>query len=309
MFQVLLGIPPAGYSAMKASYCAKYAGGTAMSTMSGSLLILLYQLLPISILFLIDRGICTFGTRLGISLKLYRLFLFGSVILTLLWTIQLEGYLEFNPFTVSIIMIIVAILGYRYYKPTTFLFVSFLSISSLVLTGSFLLQLGLSGTNEADSDNIQLPTASSDLPSVFIFVFDALGEFILLTDGEVDPIRFPNFAALADESAVFTNATSNYMDSHSSINTMLNGRLVSKEEEVEDGALLRILADSGYSVEFHSNVFGCSQKFLNCQVQGLWEAQTPNVAARNFATWYLPTSIARLIKKLVQFVLPDDAIL
>ena len=77
----------------------------------GSLWVLLYQLLPISILFLIDRGICTFGTRLGISLKLYRLFLFGSVILTLLWTIQLEGYLEFNPFTVSIIMIIVAILG------------------------------------------------------------------------------------------------------------------------------------------------------------------------------------------------------
>jgi hypothetical protein len=222
---------------------------------------------------------------------------------------QLEGYLEFNSFTVSIIMIIVAILGYRYYRPTAFLFVSFLSISSLVLTGSFLVQLGLSGPNQAESDNIQLPTAPSDLPPVFIFVFDALGQYILLKDGEVDSIRFPNFAAMADESAVFTNATSNYMDSHSSINTMLNGRLVSKEKEVEDGALLRILVESGYSVEFHDNVFGCSQEYLYCQVQGLWEAQSPNVAARNFAIWYLPSSIARPIKKLVQFVLSDDAIL
>jgi hypothetical protein len=273
------------------------------------LLILLYQLLPISILFLVDRGICAFGTRVGIALKLYRLLLFGLVVLTLLRTMQLEGYLEFNPFTVSIIMVVLAILGYRYYRPTTFLVVFFFSISSLVLTGNFLVHLGISEANKVDTDKIQIPISPSDLPPVFIFVFDGLGEYILLKDGEMDSTRFPNFADLADESAVFTNATSNYMDSHSSINTMLNGRLVSKEKAVEDGELLRILADSGYAVEFHSNTFGCSQKYLSCQVQGLWAAQTPNAAARNFAIWYLPTSIAKPIKKLVQFVLPDDATL
>jgi hypothetical protein len=55
----------------------------------------------------------------------------------------------------------------------------------------------------------ETPAGSKDSPPVFVIVADELSYDVLSDSDEIDPDRFPNFAALADDGAWLTNATTN----------------------------------------------------------------------------------------------------
>ncbi|MDO8532506.1 MAG: DUF3024 domain-containing protein, partial [Dehalococcoidia bacterium] len=83
---------------------------------------------------------------------------------------------------------------------------------------------------------------------------------MLFKDGQIDRERFPSFAALGGDSAVFTNATSNYGMTALSIPSFLTGRWLPPEDFQGNlclqstgpcaDSVLRALAANGYVVEF-----------------------------------------------------------
>jgi membrane-anchored protein YejM (alkaline phosphatase superfamily) len=143
-------------------------------------------------------------------------------------------------------------------------------------------------------------------------VFDALGGDVLFDDGEIDSDRFPNLAELSRDSAVFTNASSNQMDTGFSVTTMLSGKFVSeifpaRGRENDDHVaetLLGLLVDEGYSVEFHSSILDCPSKKLVCRDRALYSTESSHVAANDFVDWFLPTEAVRRIRRLVLKLLP-----
>ncbi len=89
-----------------------------------------------------------------------------------------------------------------------------------LVSAVFIGQLLMSGSLHA-SPPLTVPRRDD---SVFLFVFDELGRDVLLRDGEIDPTRFPNLAALASDGISIGDATSNYSDTCQSIPSMLTGR-------------------------------------------------------------------------------------
>ena len=143
-------------------------------------------------------------------------------------------------------------------------------------------------------------TSKGEDPPVFIFIFDGLGRDLLFKNGEIDPARFPNFAALGRDSAVFANATSNYDTTFISIGSMLTGQWTSLEEltgnpcvdvtRMCQDSVLRNLADSGYVIEFFQNN-PCVGGGLVCQ-------ETASVA-RKYPFLYLEEATSLLKDKLI----------
>ena len=126
---------------------------------------------------------------------------------------------------VGALAVVVGLSSYAYRAVR--LWFMYLAPAALVLAIVLLFQLGLFGATVSGSGgNGPLAETTSKEGPVVIMLFDGLNYDVLQNDGRVDEQRFPNFAALASESAWFTNATSNYATTLYSVPSLLTGELV-----------------------------------------------------------------------------------
>jgi hypothetical protein len=96
-----------------------------------------------------------------------------------------------------------------------------------LLTGSYAYRAGLLGSAWRGTEHGPPAAATSwKGDPVLIVVFDELANDVLLKDQRIDAELFPNFAALAADSAWFPNATTNHMFTKDSFPCMLTGRLL-----------------------------------------------------------------------------------
>jgi len=123
---------------------------------------------------------------------------------------------------------IVVVFWYAY-RPLTSFF-AYLTLLALVLTGGFVYQAGLLGSAWADravSDGGVVGNVtevdSSEMPPIFIIMWDELEYHQIVKDGLLDAQFVPNFAALAEDSAWFTNAYTFKRETGPVIRTFLAG--------------------------------------------------------------------------------------
>ncbi len=105
-------------------------------------------------------------------------------------------------------------------------FVASLGMLGVLLTFSYAAKAGLLGS--AWRGVAVAPKAAatpSQLDPVVIVVFDELSNDILLKGGRIDPELFPNFAALAEDSAWFPTAATNHLHTLEALPCLLTGRL------------------------------------------------------------------------------------
>jgi len=274
------------------------------------LFVLLYHGLPLLAVFLADRAI----TELWKSPLAHRLFrsalfvLATSVFLRIIWLsgdpLIGDGIAVIPPLLLAVLIFVVLIvMVIRFYHPVTLLFI-YLSIASVVLTGWFTLQIGLLGDkwDGASSESpVILPETDTGKGPVFLVIFDGLGGSVLSPEGQFDPALFPHFSALAKESAVFTNATSNYLTSKNSIRSLMTGEVLSVEPTYErrpswsdTEGILRILADEGHRVEFHDETFRCqSGNGSICNELVIATGTSMFQLTRDFVVWFLPKPVSR----------------
>ena len=98
--------------------------------------------------------------------------------------------------------------GFAYIRLASFrLLATFLSPAFVVVPAAFLLNPGIAGLL-AGSEESALDVAFGATPPVVVVIFDQLPLISLLdADGRIDPVLYPNFAALAGESRWFRNAS------------------------------------------------------------------------------------------------------
>ena len=290
------------------------------------LFMLLYHGLPALGLFLFDRLIIHF-LGVGRFLRNARSLLFLAAALVFCREVQLSWDSPLVDWTSSVptaplamlAIFVIAVLGVLviYWYRAIMLIATYLSVASLILTGMFIAQIGLLG--DAWKVDAASPSASSALPAVerdpfFLILFDGLGAYPILDQGTVDETRFPNFAALANDSAVFTDATANYIESEVSIGSMMTGEFFSKDGGYHPGpsaanseGILATLRDSERVVEFYSNHFECQEEGFFACLDGIPESG-PNVlrVARDFAVWFFPISVTRFGRDLAVQALPSE---
>ena len=293
------------------------------------LFMLIYHALPVIVVFLLDR-ILAFRRGRGIAHSSYRVIIFVGAAFVFLRALQIGGALPLagpvESLPVGFILAVVAGLitafaGLVVYflRPVTLLFI-YLSVASAILTGLFITQVGLLGEVWRDHSPELRPAQSvsgTGQTPVFLLVFDGLGNDVLLEGGNIDPNRFPNFALLGKDSAVFTKATSNYLTTWRSMTSFMTGALFSDQVDFQrdpswsasDG-ILGALADLGYLVEFRSELFRC-QKGSQQVCSG--DIPTANadihIAARDYIVWFLPKSVSRAGRNLTLALLPRQATL
>ena len=103
------------------------------------------------------------------------------------------------------------------------LFLTILSPALLIFPGLFLFNSPVSKVIFAGDAFRTIPEVHADTPIVFV-VFDALSLTSLMNeDREIDPVRYPNFAALARNATWFRNATTVSDYTHMACPAMLSG--------------------------------------------------------------------------------------
>lgn len=305
-------------------------------------LIFFYQIIPLGLLFLIDRGLGLIGFGSGIFLKFWRVTLYLLATLVFLRNMQLSGHISVldkadSPAIMGLVLIAVlvaALLVFVYYRWSTALFV-YLSAASLVITAVFITDVGLVGRGW--NSDVPVATVNGDpfedmiaehvgskqaetsggkkigdqsLDPVFLIVFDALGAEVLLKDGQIDAERFPNLAGLGADSAVFDNATSNYIDTGSSMATILSGThdpgfvFESKEGGIPDVQFVDSMHLAGYLVEFYSTILTCVWPDVICRDRALYSAESPHVAMNDFADWFLPGRANQEVRRVILKAFP-----
>lgn len=158
-----------------------------------------------------------------------------------------------------------------------------------VVCAAFLVSIQL---NVQVSGSAKIATLDARDDAAFIFIFDELGRHVLERDGKIDAVRFPNLAALADESTWVTDATSNYSASCQSIPSMLSGRLHPECDESflmgGQATLLTTLA-TGYRLQVYEDYFrGCPNGAEVCRSMPYLIAHYPLAGIANHL---LPQSV------------------
>ncbi len=287
---------------------AVFARGTGPALL---LVILVYQAAPTAILFLLDRAILRlWGARGG--LRAYRTALY--TVATLIFLRGLQGYYasqtSFFPEGIKYgimvaLLLSVAGLAVYAYRAATLLF-TYLAIASVILTGVFVYQTGLLGRAwySPASQSASLSEAPSmDKPPIFIIVFDGLGRQVLLKNGRIDPERFPRFAELGRDSAVFTNATSNYGSTLLSITSLLTGRWFSPGDPAISpcrtvscpDSLFHELQRAGYAADIFDERFALLRRH-------------PQTLVAEAALWFRQQVVPEMLQIRLQRIVPPPSI-
>jgi hypothetical protein len=186
------------------------------------IVILAVIVIPTALLFAVDRVLAS-GVGSEKGLRIFRTALFVASAALILRQIQLyygsarqlsEALESAHPLILLGVMVLVLAAVTRFcvraYRGVSLFFlyaspVAILLLAILPYRGSVSDPLPDYYINE-----VQRPAEAQSAPPVFVIVFDELSYDVLLRDGEIDEDRFPNFAALAADSALFTNASTNY---------------------------------------------------------------------------------------------------
>ena len=248
------------------------------------LIVLIFQVVPTAVVFLLDRAFIARGGER--ALRIYRAVVFLVAILVFLRTIHVNVYVPATfgvPLGLKLLVAFAAaavIFGllFRLQRHATLLFM-YLAVASVGLTVAFFAQTGLTtaawGSASPKPDPVHAAPQSGKDP-VFILILDALGSHGLVADGRIDPERFPNFAQLAEDSAWFTNGTSNYYDSVFSIGSLMTGdRNRIEMPGVDDSVigipgfgpnhLFSLLAQAGYAIELYDGDQLCFNEGFVCR--------------------------------------------
>ena len=185
-------------------------------------------------LFAVDR-IIAYGLRSERALRVYRTILFVAAFMLLLRQLQLYfGPVEDLTSTIvsvhrilfaGVALVALGILVglcIRAYRGVA-LFFLYMSPVSLLLLG--LLPFQISSAEPLPGQHfleVAPPAGAQARPPVFILIFDELSYDVLAKDGEIDAASFPNFAALAEDSVWFTNATTNHLETFFAVPTLID---------------------------------------------------------------------------------------
>lgn len=313
---LLIGLSVAGWSFSLPLYRFIDSNDSFQSVTAPTILVfmLIYQGLPVAAVFAVDRLIVVRWK----DPSFYRALAVLAVIFVFLRDLQLNlsaapmkwiDSLPAGSQDVVVVSILVAITGIVIYFRRVFtILVLTQAATVIVLTGIFATQVGLFG-DAWRGDPVGRPAQTQPAAEVkdifFLVVFDGLGGKVLLSGDRIDPDRFPNFAALGLDSAVFTDATSNYLSSHNSFRSLMTGTRF-LDDDVRPGPLwagssgiLGTLRDTGYRVEFFSNHFRCEELYFLCHDRGTAAAKNVNVVARDFAVWFMPRNISRFTRDII----------
>ena len=105
-------------------------------------------------------------------------------------------------------------------------YAAWLGLLGLCLTGIYVAQTGLLGRAWRRPRPAQGTGAGlREGPTAFVFLFDELAFEVLSKEGKVDRERYPHLAALAEESAWFTRASTNHIMTSDSVPSLLTGKL------------------------------------------------------------------------------------
>lgn len=186
-------------------------------------------------------------------------------------------------------------------------YLAYLGGLSVIWTVVFAQQVGLfwGAWQQPQESAVKISSPAAQMPPVFLLFFDGMGSDVLLRDGQVDGERFPNFAALAQDSVFFVHATSNYGQTELSFPTMLTGQwgheqatyitrqcpvtLVSVLSRWTGRALckgtsaffrsqeniLSVLRQRGYKVVEYQGWFTCRNKSVECIGRGWFSDKYP----------------------------------
>ena len=254
------------------------------------------------------------------ALRIYRTAGFTWALLFFLRYIQLNSFLQLSslPAIVNIgliVGILVALTGFviYVYRPITVFFI-YLSAASAILTGVFAYQTGLFGdawSSPSIEASSSLDTPRIDSPAIFIVVFDAFSQNALFKDGQINPGIFPNFAALALDSAVFTNATSNYYMSRRSIPSLMTGLWDSSHQcrgisgSCPDD-LLATLSDAGYTAHVFEEYYyyNCPGENFDCWDQTYLLKEHPQLLVEKAGALLVEHVYPQFLRRRIDRILP-----
>jgi hypothetical protein len=177
-------------------------------------LVFFFHVLPVLLLFAIDRGL---ASLLPGSVRWFRLAIISTVLILVARQMQLYGPVDIGldanglatRLTIIPLVFLAALFASRFYTFFTQLFY-YLAIPSAFLAGLLLFHDSSANTAYEGYKVSEATTSASTSPPVIVVVFDMLAyEALLSKDGSVDRERFPNFARLSEEGMALENATSN----------------------------------------------------------------------------------------------------
>jgi hypothetical protein len=140
------------------------------------------------------------------------------------------------------------------------------------------------------------PVEAKRNDTLYVLIFDEMGYDVITKDGRIDRDRFPNFAKFADESAFFTNATSNYAETCRSIPSLLSGEPRGPDACATTGfaegrnSLVSALAGN-YRINVYSEFFrDCpAARWNDCWTASRYSIEMPqNTVARHLIPASLP---------------------
>jgi hypothetical protein len=110
------------------------------------------------------------------------------------------------------------------------MFVGIAAFAPVLFVAVFLIRVDLGGLSTAAPSGLSMPAVQSRTPVVLV-LFDELAlSSLLIEDGRIDGVRYPNFAALAHSSTWYRRATTDYDVTDQAVPAILTGRLQQSEE-------------------------------------------------------------------------------
>lgn len=185
-----------------------------------------FQILPLAILFVLDVLVEKVSNR-GTGFLLWHCVLCLLLTLSILRQLHTIHYEQFKllfflplPLIYAIPGIVICWISFRWSK-TVETYLSYFGAVSVIMT---LLFLQHGRMTERPTATAQETGAAG--PPVFMIIFDELSYDLVAKDGRIDPVSFPNLAALATDGLWFTNATSNHWMTEWAVPSLLTGHTI-----------------------------------------------------------------------------------
>jgi hypothetical protein len=119
--------------------------------------------------------------------------------------------------------------AYQFWAPAR-LFVTIAAFAPILFVAVFLMRVDLGALSTAAPPGVAMPAVDARTPVVLV-IFDELAlSSLLLDDGRIDSVRYPNFAALAHSSTWYRNATTDHDVTDLAVPAILTGRLTGHDE-------------------------------------------------------------------------------
>jgi hypothetical protein len=124
----------------------------------------------------------------------------------------------------ALAIVIVVATAYHFWAPAR-MFVSIAAVAPILFVAVFLTRVDLGAMSIAAPSGLSMPTVQARTPVVLVLLDELAVSSLLIDDGRIDGIRYPNFAALADSSTWYRRATTDFDVTDQAVPAILTGRL------------------------------------------------------------------------------------